>query len=176
MAKGLQKRRTFVIDRNFQYRFIGTFLLSIMVALLLFSGAMVLYYWASSMAGDNLFKEFIDINKQVYEIEENEEGERIRVPTTKTIYGVKRWEIIVPPILINNLFILITVSIIGVLYSHSIAGPAYRINRELRRVLDGEKHVRISIRKHDKMRDLAVRINELLAEYDRIKEGVDSPG
>ena len=175
MTKGLRKRKIYIVDRGFQYRFIGTFLLSIIIALLLFSGAMMLYYWASTMAGDNLFKEFIDINKQVYKMEENEEGELVQVPTTKTIHGVKRWELIIPPILINNLFILIVVSVIGVVYSHRIAGPAYRINRELRRVLDGEKHVRISLRKHDKLQDLAVRVNELITEFDRMREGLDLP-
>ena len=66
---GLQKRRTYIVDRAFQYRLIGMFLISIIMALILFSAGTVLYYWASSMAGDNLFKEFIDINKQVFELE-----------------------------------------------------------------------------------------------------------
>ena len=65
MARGTQKRRTYLVDRAFQYRFIGVFLLSTFIALVLFTGAAALYFWASSMAGDNLFKEFIDINKQV---------------------------------------------------------------------------------------------------------------
>jgi len=165
-----QKRKTYVIDRAFQYRFIGTFLLSIVISLLLFSGGTVLYYWASSMAGDNLFREFIDINKQVYEIQEDEDGNRIRVPATITVHGVKRWELIVPPILANNLFMLIVISIIGVIYSHRIAGPVYRINRELRRALDGEPGVRISLRKRDKLRDVTIRINALLDEFDTMRE------
>ena len=171
---GQQKRRTYVVDRVFQYRFIGMFLFSIIISLFLFSGGTVLYYWASSMAGDNLFKEFIDINKQVYEIQEDADGERVRVATTQTVHGVKRWELIVPPILINNLFMLIVISVIGVIYSHRIAGPVYRINRELRRTLDGEKGVRISLRKRDKLRDVSMRINALLAEYDTMREKIES--
>jgi hypothetical protein len=169
-----QKRRTYVIDRAFQYRFIGTFLLSIIISLVLFSGGMVLYYWASSMAGDNLFKEFIDINKQVYEVEIAEDGTRTRVPTTETVYGVKRWELIVPPILINNLFMLIVISVIGVLYSHRIAGPIFRINRQLARVLDGEKGIHITLRKRDNLHDLAMRINALIRSYDALREKNDT--
>ena len=174
MAKEQQKRKTYVVNRTFQYRMIGTFLLSIIGALVVFTAGMVLYYWASSMAGDNLFREFIDINKQVYEVREDEQGNTIKVPTTRTMYGVKRWELIVPPILINNLFMLIGVSVIGVFYSHRIAGPVYRINRELQRVLDGEKGVKIALRHKDKMQELAVRINQLLEELDSLRDA-DEP-
>ena len=172
MAKELRKRKTYVVDRAFQYRMIGAFLLSIIVALLVFTGGMVLYYWASSMAGDNLFKEFIDINKQVFEVREDEQGNSVKVPTTKTIYGVKRWELIVPPILINNLFMIIGISVIGVFYSHRIAGPVFRINRELQRVLDGEKNIRIIIRDKDKLQELASRINRIIKEFDDMREAV----
>ena len=174
MAKEQQKRKTYVVNRTFQYRMIGTFLLSIIGALVVFTAGMVLYYWASSMAGDNLFREFIDINKQVYEVRDDEQGNTIKVPTTRTMYGVKRWELIVPPILINNLFMLIGVSVIGVFYSHRIAGPVYRINRELQRVLDGEKGVKIALRHKDKMQELAVRINQLLEELDSLRDA-DEP-
>ncbi|MBT3273949.1 MAG: hypothetical protein HN368_12405 [Spirochaetales bacterium] len=170
---GSQKRKTYIIDRAFQYRLIGMFLLSIIIALILFSAGTVFYYWASSMAGDNLFKEFIDINKQVYELEEGEDGKMVQVSKTRTVYGVKRWEIIVPPILINNLFMLILVSVLGLIYSHRIAGPAFRINRELRRVLDGEPGVQIVLRKQDQFRDLAGRINEVLTELDRVRQQLE---
>ena len=107
-------------------------------------------------------------------MEEGENGKTVRVPRTETIYGVKRWEIIVPPILINNLFMLILVSVLGVIYSHRIAGPAFRMTRELRRVLDGEEGVRIMIRKRDKFRNLAVRINELIVEFDKVRSELEN--
>jgi len=173
MAKNLQKRKTFLIDRSFQYRFIGVFLLSTILALVIFTGAVVLYYWASSMAGDNLFKEFIDINKQVYELQEDGGGGQIRVPTTETIYGVKRWEIVLPPILINNLFILIIISAIGIIYSHRIAGPAYRISRVIGRVLHGESGVRVTLRKKDSLKELSERINDLLIAFDQMRKVID---
>jgi len=166
----MQKRKTYVVDKAFQYRFIATFLLSVVISLVLFSGGIALYYWASSMAGDNLFREFIDINRQVYEIQQDEEGNEVRVPTTETVHGIKRWELIVPPILINNLFMLIVISTIGVVYSHRIAGPVYRMNRQLRRVLDGEHGVHITLRKRDSLQGLANRINSLIAEFDEMRE------
>ncbi len=170
MVRGRQKRKTYLVDRAFQYRFTGVFLLSTVLALILFTIAAVLYYWVSSMAGDNLFKEFIDINKQVYELKDNGEGGQVRVPTTETIYGVKRWEIVLPPILINNLFILIIISLIGILYSHRIAGPAHKMTRELGRALRGEAGVRLSLRKKDGLKELSEKINELLIVFDRMRK------
>lgn len=164
------KRKSYVIDRTFQYRLIGTFLISIVGALVLFSSGTVLYYWASSMVGDNLFREFIDINKQVFVTQPDEDGELIRVPETKTIYGVKRWEIIVPPLLINNFLIMIVISVIGLFYSHRIVGPVYRINRDLQRVLDGEQDVRVSLREKDQFHGLALRVNTLLETYYSMKD------
>ena len=166
------KRKSYVIDRTFQYRLIGTFLVSIVIALILFTSGTVLYYWASSMVGDNLFREFIDINKQVFVSQPNAEGELIRTPEIKTIYGVKRWEIIVPPILINNFLIMIVVSIIGLFYSHRIVGPIYRMNRDLQRVLDGEEGVRVALREKDQFQGLAGRVNSLLDDFYSMKERV----
>lgn len=165
----MNKRKSYVIDRSFQYRLIATFLLAIVIALILFSSGVVLYFWASSMVGDNLFREFIDINKQVYVNRTTESGEIVRVPETRTIYGVKRWEIIVPPILINNFLIMIVVSVIGLFYSHRIVGPVYRINRDLQRVLDGESEVRVHIRGKDHFQGLAGRVNALLDRFYVLK-------
>jgi methyl-accepting chemotaxis protein len=166
------KRKSYIIDRTFQYRLIGTFLVSIVFALVLFSGGTVLYYWASTMIGDNLFREFIDINKQVYTTVTNEEGELVRVPETRTVYGVKRWEIVVPPILINNLLIIVVVAVIGLFYSHRIVGPVYRINRDLQRVLDGEADVRVTLRGHDQFHALARRVNALLESFYDMKSKI----
>ena len=169
------KRKSYVIDQSFQYRLIGTFLLSTLFALTLFTAGTVLFYWASSMVGDNLFREFIDINKQVYVTIEDENGESVRVPETETIRGVKRWEIIVPPILINNLLVLIVTGIIGLFYSHRIVGPVYRINRDLQRVLDGEAGVSVNLRGKDQFHGLAVRVNSLLESFYSLKARTGDP-
>jgi methyl-accepting chemotaxis protein len=161
-----KKRKQLVVDRSFQFRFVSTFLFSILGALVLFSLFVGGYYWLSTMAGENLFKEFITIDRQVIiekELIENGVARSVRVPTTETIVGVKRWELVLPAILVNNLIIMILVSIIGIYYSHRIAGPVYRINLDIRRILDGETGVRIRLRSNDGLQDLARMVN-LLAE------------
>ena len=163
------KRTNYVINKTFQFRLIGTFLISILLALVIFTIGVVGYYWYSTMVGDNLFAEFITIHKQVERTEQVEQdGETVTKTYTETeeIPGVKRWEIVLPPILVNNLLILIVVGIIGLFYSHRLAGPVYRINADLQKVLNGERGVRISLRKDDKFHDLAEQINALIDSYE----------
>jgi hypothetical protein len=152
---------------------VGTFLLSVILALVLFTALTVGYYWLQGMAGSNVFKEYITIFKQTTieeEIEEN--GVRVvrQFPATREIPGVKRWELVLPPLLLNNLVILVMVVSMGIVYSHRIAGPLYRIEKDLGRVLKGERNVKIVTRKHDKMTSLVNRANEVISELNRLKE------
>jgi len=165
------KRKNIIINRKFQFNLIGTFLISIGIALIIFTAAISLYYWISSMAGENIFKEFITIERQVIEQREVKEEGQTRLETfytTKTIPGVKRWEIVVPPILINNLIILIVITVMGIYYSHRIAGPAYRMIVDIQKVIDGEKDVRIHLRRKDKLTDLADKVNLLIEKFEKI--------
>ena len=167
------KRKNKIIDRRFQYGLIATFLISILVSLVMFTLVISSYYWFSSMAGDNVFKEFITIERQVTEQREvMEDGDlkKETYTTTKTIPGVKRWEIVVPPILINNLVIMIVIIIIGIYYSHRIAGPVYRMIVDIQRVLDGETSVRVKLRRKDKLKELSDRVNLLIEKIEKLKQ------
>ena len=84
------------------------------------------------------------------------------------IPGGNRLELILPPLLINNLLIMVLLSVLGVFYSHRIAGPVYRMEAELTRALQGEKIVGIRLRKRDKLRSLADKINRLIEERDKL--------
>ncbi len=161
MASVQSKRKQYVVDKKLQYRMILAFIFSIIAALLIFSAVIIGYYWTSSMVGDNVFKEYITISTEV-------EIDGVLQP--KEIAGVKRWELVVPPILLNNLIIIIFISIFGLFYSHRIAGPIYRINNDIRRTLNGEKGVRIKLRNKDKLKDLADNVNQLLERFEQLNK------
>jgi methyl-accepting chemotaxis protein len=163
MAKMVYKRKTYVIDKKFQFRFIAAFLVLVVISLVLFSAGFAGYYYIKYMMGENIFSEFIVIHKQV--IKENEAGEPI--PQTEVQPPVHRTDIILPAILINNLIILIVVSVIGIFYSHKIAGPVYRIQEDIKRVLKGEKDIVIKLRKKDKLHTLAEEVNKLIEAYNK---------
>lgn len=163
MAKMVYKRKTYVIDKKFQFRFIAAFLVLVIVSLVLFSAGLAGYYYVSYVMGDNIFNEFITISKKV--MKENDKGEL--TSQTEVLPPVNRIEVILPPILINNLIILVVVSIIGIFYSHKIAGPVFRIQEDIKRVLNGEKDIVIKLRKKDKLHELAEQVNKLIEEYNK---------
>ncbi|MBN1412410.1 MAG: hypothetical protein JW969_16300 [Spirochaetales bacterium] len=171
MGKEFNKRRNYVIDKNFQFRFIATFILLIVGSLLIFTGGFACFYWINYMAGDNIFSEFLVIYKQVPDLDDNGEPrlgvDGNQIMKTMELPPINRLEIVLPPILINNVIIVLMISIIGIFYSHKIAGPAYRIEKEIAQVLDGKTGIKIRLRKTDKLKTLAEKVNLLIAELDK---------
>jgi nitrogen fixation/metabolism regulation signal transduction histidine kinase len=88
----------------------------------------------------------------------------------KEIVGLKRHDIVLPPLLINNLLIMLMIIVVGIFYSHRIAGPMYRIETDIKRVLDGEKGVTIRLRKKDKLQSLADLVNQLIKKVEKAKK------
>jgi hypothetical protein len=151
-VKERNRRRIKIIDRTLQYRIVATYLGVVLAGFVIFSAGFFLYYWISYSYGDNLFKEIITIHKQVTEtksVEENGVMKVIPYTTTRDIPGVNRIELILPPLLINNLVTMMFVILIGIVTSHRIAGPAFRMQQEIARVIAGEKGVRVRLRKKD---------------------------
>jgi hypothetical protein len=161
----VNKRSRYLIDKEFQLRFVGGFLLMIVLAVVLFSLGVTAYYWARYMAGENIFHEFIFIQRQVVKVDDR----GVRTTTTEDVPPVNRIEIVLPPLLINNAVILVVTAIIGVRYSHRIAGAAHRVSADVERALRGERDVQVRLRRKDKLQKLAGQVNRLLAELDRYR-------
>jgi len=177
------KRKKYLVNRPFQFRFVGTLVLMVVIALLIFSVLTTVYYWVKSMAGDNVFKEYITIRKQVTEtcqVEKDGEIVEEEYMVSRVFPGIKRWELVIPPILLNNLIIIIIVIVIGIFYSHRIAGPVYRIQNDIERVLEGEKDIRIVLRRKDSPKEIADSINLLIErvrkDYDKVRTCKDDRG
>ncbi len=169
MSGRAYKRRIKVIDKPFQFRMVATFLTVILAGFLLFSAGVFAYYWLSYSAGDNLFKEIITLHKQVTEtrvVEENGVKTTQTYTTTRDIPGVNRLELVLPPLLINDLLIMLFMIAVGIFNSHRIAGPAYRMRKDIDRVLAGEKGVRVRIRKGDALPELAEKVNQLIERVE----------
>lgn len=169
-----RKRRIYVVDKQMQFRMIATFLFSVLTALLVFTVLIFLYYWFTSMSGNNIFKEYITISRQVEMTDKD--GNLMRdasgriLTMTEDLPPKNRFDIIIPPILINNLVIMIVMAFVGIFFSHKVAGPVYRIKTDLRQIIEGRKGVRITLRKHDQMKDLADSINQLIEELERERQ------
>ena len=78
---------------------------------------------------------------------------------------------ILPPLLLNDLAIMVLVIVVGIFTTHRIAGPVYRSESDIERVLSGERGVRVRLRKGDAFPDLAEKVNRLIERIDDTRKG-----
>jgi methyl-accepting chemotaxis protein len=78
---------------------------------------------------------------------------------------------ILPALLINDLAIMALMIVVGIFTTHRVAGPIYRIESDIDRVIAGEKGVRVRLRRHDSFPDLAVKVNQLIERIDGFRKG-----
>ncbi len=74
---------------------------------------------------------------------------------------------IFPPILVNDIVIMLLLIIAGIFLTHRIAGPIFRVQSDIERVLAGEKNVRVRFRRHDAFPELAEKVNKLIERIDK---------
>ncbi len=75
--------------------------------------------------------------------------------------------VVLPAVLVNDLAIMVILIVVGIGVTHRIAGPVYRVQRDIDRVLAGEKGVRVRFRKGDSFPELAEKVNQLIERCDR---------
>ena len=66
----------------------------------------------------------------------------------------------------NLLFISPLIFALGLLFSHKIAGPVYRIEKTIHEIVRGNLGSRIRLRKGDELRDLADTINTMTENFN----------
>lgn len=120
-------------------------------------------------------REFVVVYEEVQRIEQTEvDGRSVsrRSTTTEASRETTRFSLILPVVLVQNGILLVVLSALALLRAHQITGPVYRISTDIRRAMSGETGVRIQLREKDELKELAQRINSLLAALD----GVDRRG
>ena len=130
---GGYKRRQWIVNPSFQYRFIGIMLL---VLLLLTVGALGSLYLA------------IWVTLRTFEI--SNEPLAVAQLTTAGLVMTAELLLIVPVIVW-----------IGIRLTHKVAGPLVRINAVLQQMASGDFNVHLKLRKGDSLIELAEAINVL---------------
>jgi methyl-accepting chemotaxis protein len=74
---------------------------------------------------------------------------------------------ILPWLLLNDLALMVLVIVVGIFATHRIAGPIYRMESDIVRVLGGERGVSVRLRRTDAFPGLARRVNELIEHLER---------
>ena len=135
--KKTYKRRQFFIKKEFQFRFILRFCLLILFGGILSTG-LILYFSQGNLT--SLFS-------------------NSRLVVTDTAF------FILPAVLYSNLFttVMISLSIIAVtlFVSHKIAGPLFRLEKDINVIAEGDLTHTVNLRKGDQLRELSVDINEM---------------
>lgn len=129
-----KKRRQFLVDRKLQMRFTKFMVLFVFFSCLL--TGLTIFYTLTTMLGERL--------ADVY-------------PQARLVQIFRSAHV---AFVINLLLILPIIFYSSIVFSHRFAGPLPKIYQALRSIGDGNYEVRLILRKHDELRELADVINE----------------
>ncbi len=148
MTSKKSRRKNYLIDRKFQLNFTFRFLLIIIIFVLLTGFSIIMVYYIKYQSGKSFFDNYLVIVK---------EGEAIEITNMFIITA--------PVIIISSLIIALFIFIYGILYSHKIAGPIYRVRKTLESINKGFLDFKVKLRKKDKFRDLEEHLNNVINTF-----------
>jgi len=140
MARAFRRRRYLVVPK-FQLKFAGL-ILAFIFGTAIFSAASIYYYMWMTL-GDKL--------AGIYP-----QGRLV------LLLRAANWNLFWRIIVLSPF-----VAALGIVLSHRIAGPIYRIRFILERVAAGERDLRLQLRKTDELKDVAEAINNVLDSVDK---------
>lgn len=136
------RRRRYFVKPSFQIRYIGVILIAVfLVASICISST---FYSSISLLGEKL--------GNVY-------------PQGRLVVTLREINFIIA---FRILCLVPLIAVIGILLSHKIAGPAYRIERALREIGKGNLDIQIKLRKYDELQGIAEAINEMTSDLKGI--------
>lgn len=144
MERTFQRRRRYIIKKEFQLRYIGL-IMSIMLLSAIISGYTI-YYNSWVFLGEKL--------ANVYP-----QGQLVSIFRSVNLR-----------LFINLIFVSMLCIGIGIIASHRIAGPVYRMIKFLDTVRSGDYSQRLHLRKRDELKDLAEAINRLVEKLESEKK------
>jgi nitrogen fixation/metabolism regulation signal transduction histidine kinase len=170
-----KRRRIRVIDRGFQLRTVARFLSPLAIAIILFTAGYAVFHVLLEASSSGRRDAFVIVYEQAErvssDIVEGREVERRYVEST-AVRTTSTLALVMPFLIVNNALVLALLLILGSRFSQRIAGPLYRIRREISRVLEGRLNMRIRLRRRDELQDVASDINSLFEELDRLRRRV----
>ena len=140
------RRKVYLINPRFQWRFIGFMATVSLVAILLLFVSNVLFFWnmtqdalAAGLAPDNPFFDFL---------------QEQRSALSWLYFGV-------------SAVAFLLMMALGVRYSHRIAGPLYRLNSHMKGIADGADPAQVKFRRGDQFQELAANFNAMIAQLKK---------
>ncbi len=139
MAAWIWRRRNYLINKEFQFRYMARIIFGMVVMALII--AFTVYYttWARIM------DEFYNIPRIASQF----------APLFSSVNGT---------MLFILFFFLILAAVLSIFISHSIAGPIYRFEKSLQAIAQGDLTLRVGLRKTDEFKHVANTLNEMVVE------------
>ncbi|PKL45097.1 MAG: hypothetical protein CVV41_03125 [Candidatus Riflebacteria bacterium HGW-Riflebacteria-1] len=138
----MSQRKNYFIAKDMQSKFAGTILLlAFLVAVITACNIYVLGSY------------FVNTSKTLVEARS--------LTVTLQDFVAEFWPRLLVLIFVN----VIIVFIVSVMYSHQTAGPAYKLEKSIKRISEGDLTFEVSLRRNDNLKELAVALNELLKKF-----------
>lgn len=167
-------RKHFFIDKNFQGRYMMTFLIPMLVLLVFMLFTLYFASHAIIKTSTRIIKNDIE-NRIALELQDQSEPTVIQYETA--FLGIKdylrtfsnnkefRKNLLNSLLLVFGvgvLLVIIQVVLLTIFFSHKIAGPVYRFENVFHNIINGNYTDQIKLRRGDEMKNLAVLFNEAL--------------
>jgi len=147
------RRRRFIVEGNFQTRFMLRFVIIIIGATLLASAALLGIFFFKYQHGE------ADLSNLIILVSP-EGGTKVS----------SLFQVVLIPVVVVNLLILCIVIPYSLVHSNNIAGPIYRFEQSLDNLLRGEMDFMVQLRKKDEFKYLASKMNALV---DYMRRNID---
>ncbi|MCX8093605.1 MAG: HAMP domain-containing protein [Candidatus Goldbacteria bacterium] len=135
--KSFYKRRQYIIDKKFQFKYLFYILTMMISTVLIVSFTIFFIIW------DKIIKEFFYIPDAAKKLSD------IFISTS---------QILIIPVAI----LLVIFSMISILLSHKIAGPIYRVRKIAEELKKGNLNIQVRFRKDDELHNLADALNNMI--------------
>ena len=138
----MSQRKNYFISKGMQSKFAGTILLLVfLVAVITACNIYVLGTF------------FVQTQATISEAQS--------VTTTLDHFLKEFWPRLLLLVLVN----VVIIFIVSVMYSHQTAGPAYKLDKCIQRITDGDLTFEVSLRRNDNLKELASSLNGLLSKF-----------
>jgi len=85
-----------------------------------------------------------------------------------------RFMLAVPVVSLSVILFILIAAILAVFYSHKLAGPVYRIEKSILRLMSGVHNFRVTLRKKDEFKNLADTFNKLIDYVDSYYKSLEN--
>ena len=145
-------KRKYLVDSQFQAKFIFKAVIPLLLFVAILSGGFI--YAINTISEKYRFSNTAELIQALSTSFGNDLSSNV------IFNDVKSWGLV--SLLLLAVILIITISILFVLFSNRIAGPILRIQRTFEDVLQGDLTQRIHLRENDELRETAEQINAML--------------